>query len=548
MGVATGFLLLALVPSAAAQADPLTPEERAWVEAHGPIRHAPDPNYPPFESYDDQGQLIGINADVLNRISRALQVEFVTARQATWKDALDSLRNGTVDLLGSVAPTAERETWMDFTEPFAVYGEVFYVKDPSLRTEADLVGKRVGVVKDYAAATWLADHRPQLTLTAVSDTLTGLNMLNAGELDAFFENVPVAGFYIRSTSLLDIRVLGSPLYYSPSSWAVAQGNAVLLSIVQKGLDSIPPGELGDIFEYWTGSDISPRLAVSGGFTPLQRNLVVGVGLVAVGAAAWNISLRRTVRRRTRELEASRNDLERRVKERTQDLERVNSDLQAFSYTISHDLRTPLTSIGAFNEALQRKYGDRLDQDGNHYSLKIREGVQRMSQLIDDILKFSKANRQELDLRPVDLSEMAAQVASAIRERTPSRRATFVIAPGMRAKGDARLLRIALENLLENAWKFTRDRPEARIEVGQAKPGNGMGSFFVRDNGAGFDPAKASQLFRPFQRLHETGRFEGSGIGLSTVRRIMERHGGDVRAVGEIDGGATFHFTLPESGT
>lgn len=527
-----------------ANTDPLTPAERAYLQAHGPIRHAPDPSYPPFEFFDDRGNLTGINADLLNRISRNLDIEFETVRVANWSTALAKMRSREIDLLGALAPTAERDTYMDFTPEYARLGEVFYVtdRDPSFSNVRDLVGKRVGVVKDYAAATWLTEHHPELTIEPVADTLTGLNRLSQGGLDAFFENVPVAGYYIRETSLLNIRVMGDPLYYSPVQWAVPEGDAMLRGIFEKGMASLPPGERARVFEYWTGSDISPTATAPRGLSPLARNLLGAAGLLIVAAAAWSFSLRRTVRSKTSELADLNRELEARVLARTADLAKANRDLEAFSFTISHDLRTPLTSAASYNELLRRRHGDRLDDEGRRYLDGARASTNRMGQLIEDVLRFSRAAQLPLERKDVDLSTMTKEVVDGLKAAQPDRSVDVQIAPGALAKGDPRLLRIVMENLLGNAWKFTRDRQEARIEFGQRRDPEGT-TFFVRDNGAGFDPQKAQHLFQAFQRLHDTGQFEGTGIGLYTVQRLLERQGGHAWAEGTPDRGATFYFRL-----
>lgn len=538
----TVLLLAAAAAPAAAAEDLLSPEERAFIEAHGPIRHAPDPSYPPFEFYDASGNLTGINADLLNRISRNLGVEFETHRAANWSEALRAMRDREIDLLGALAVTPERETYMDFTGPYAQLGEVFYVtdRDPDARDVSDLVGKRVGVVRDYAAATWLRENHPELTIVETSDTLDGLNKLSRGELDAFFENVPVAGYYIRSTSLLNIRILGDPLYYSPVQWAVPEDEAMLLAIMEKGLASIDPGERARVFDYWTGSDLAlPAPAGPAEIGPLARNLLIGAVVLGSLAVLWGISLRRTVHRRTAELAELNRDLERRVEKRTAELARANKDLEAFSFTVSHDLRTPLTSIKSYTELLDQKHGAKLDDDGRKYLARTRAGAQRMAQLIEDVLRFSRASQIAMETSDVDVSTAAAEVVAGLRETDPARKVAVRIQPGMKARGDPRLIRIVLENLVGNAWKYTRKNPEAHIEVGVGDDR----SFYVRDDGAGFDPAEKHRLFQPFQRLHDPGEYDGTGIGLYTVERIVDRHGGRVGAESRPGHGATFRFWL-----
>jgi light-regulated signal transduction histidine kinase (bacteriophytochrome) len=229
-------------------------------------------------------------------------------------------------------------------------------------------------------------------------------------------------------------------------------------------------------------------------------------------------------------------------ELVRDLEHKNRELESFSYAVSHDLRAPLRRIASFSRAVLETQGDRLDDAGRKYLTRVREASQHMSQLIDDVFYLSRVTRAEIREQEVDLSELATIILNRFRDAEPARRVEVKIRPGVVVEGDARLLRIALENLLENAWKFTGREPEPRIEFGVSHI-SGEPTYFVRDNGAGFDMTYAGRLFGPFQRLHPQHEFPGSGIGLATVQRIIHRHGGRVWAEGLVGQGATFHFTL-----
>jgi signal transduction histidine kinase len=227
---------------------------------------------------------------------------------------------------------------------------------------------------------------------------------------------------------------------------------------------------------------------------------------------------------------------------TDELEAKNEELNAFSYSVAHDLRAPLRSLDGFSLALLEDYTDKLDEDGRQYLRYIRESAQQMAVLIDSLLELSRVTRSELRREAVDLTAMAHAIAERLRRSQPERDALFVISEGLIVEGDAGLLAIALENLLGNAWKYSSKRLQARIELASTQM-DGRRALFVRDNGAGFDMAYASKLFGVFQRLHTISEFEGTGIGLATVHRIVRRHGGHVWAEGEVDRGATFYFTL-----
>ncbi len=233
-------------------------------------------------------------------------------------------------------------------------------------------------------------------------------------------------------------------------------------------------------------------------------------------------------------------LEERVKQRTAELEATNRELEAFSYSVSHDLRSPLRTIDGFSLALEEDYTDRVDATGVDYIRRVRNGVQRMGQLIDALLQLSRITRAEINREEVDVSTMADVVAGDLVEQSPGREIVFHIEPGMKAVADAKLLQVALENLMGNAVKFSGKVEHPVVEVGWDKEQKG---FFVRDNGAGFDMYYADKLFNAFNRLHGDKDFKGSGIGLATVARVIRRHHGQIWADSKIDHGATFWFTL-----
>ncbi len=244
-----------------------------------------------------------------------------------------------------------------------------------------------------------------------------------------------------------------------------------------------------------------------------------------------------------EIKKLNGDLERRVIERTAELMAANKELEAFSYSVSHDLRAPLRGIDGFSQALMDRYSEQLDDKGKHYLNRIRAGTQRMGELIDDLLTLSRVTRTEMRRKEVDLSAIATEIITELQQLEPQRQVEFAIAPRLIVNGDSQLLRVALENLLNNAWKFTSARIQTKIEFDAILQKDGKVAYFVRDDGAGFDMTYVNKLFGAFQRLHSTTQFPGTGIGLATVQRIINRHGGKVWAVGAVDQGATFYFTL-----
>jgi signal transduction histidine kinase len=255
------------------------------------------------------------------------------------------------------------------------------------------------------------------------------------------------------------------------------------------------------------------------------------------------ALMKTLRLREEQLRDFNQDLEERIRRRTHALETSNKELEAFSYSVSHDLRAPLRAINGFGKALLEDYGESLDALAHNYVQRICDGAERMSELIDDMLKLSRVTRFDMQLARVDMSHMAEVVASEMREQFPNHPVDFQVTPGMQVQADPTLLRIMLDNLLSNAWKYTGRVKAPRVQfdrVGSDKEP----VYVVRDNGAGFDMRFADKLFGAFQRLH--GReFEGTGVGLAIVQRVLARHGGRAWAEAEVDKGASFFFTLPD---
>jgi PAS domain S-box-containing protein len=285
------------------------------------------------------------------------------------------------------------------------------------------------------------------------------------------------------------------------------------------------------------NDRTPILVADRGFVLRADD---GTPLRMIGGMT-DVTERRRAEAEVRRLAA---ELEERVRLRTAELEVANRELESFSYSVSHDLRAPLRAIGGFTRELVSQYAVALDETGRSYLDRVQRGVQSMSRLVDDLLDLARIARADLRRETVDLSALAADIAEELRRAEPQREVEFAIEPGLRATGDASLLRIALANLLTNAWKFTSQKPRAHVAFGALPARDGARrAFFVRDDGAGFDMSQGGKLFAPFQRLHSPAEFPGTGIGLATVERVVRRHGGRVWAESQPGTGATFYFEL-----
>jgi signal transduction histidine kinase len=300
---------------------------------------------------------------------------------------------------------------------------------------------------------------------------------------------------------------------------------------------------------------APMFDAVPGLAPLRTALIVGLlaSLLLFGIA-WSLAqtenraqrlaaeMSAAARRSEARAQALNRSLEVRVETRTRELSEANRELETFAYSVSHDLRAPLRAIEGFSRVLEDRHAQALDTTGRDYLHRVRSAASRMSELIEALLKVSRVARGDVQPEPLDLSRMSADVVAELRAAEPDRQVTVDIEQGLAANADRVLVRSLLENLLGNAWKFTRDREAAHIRVGVEADGR---TFYVQDNGSGFDQAYVDKLFRPFQRLHDDARFAGEGIGLATVKRIVERHHGTIRANGAPGQGAKFMFTLEE---
>jgi signal transduction histidine kinase len=398
-----------------------------------------------------------------------------------------------------------------------------------------------GFERQYAAATNQIHE-----ITANLERLTGDNtsqqvriaMLNTrigARLSALDAGLAVRR--VQPHEALDPELLGPVLHDTPDH----------MDSVQMTIHDIEAEEQG-LLAARTADASSARHWVWGSFTlafALDFLLLVAAFelLVRAGRARERIEASsQEIAVLNRQLTEANEVLESRVAERTRELASSNEELEAFSYSVSHDLRAPLRTIDGFSLALEEDFAEKLDAQGRDYISRVRNGVQRMGTLIDSLLQLSRVTRSDVQRERVDLSQLATLVFREIQAGDREREVNWIAQPGVMAEVDPRLMRIALENLIGNAWKFTARVPDATITFGSSSE-NGKAVYFLRDNGAGFDMNYVDRLFTAFQRLHGEREFKGSGIGLATVSRIIRRHHGSIWAEGEPGKGATFFFTL-----
>jgi signal transduction histidine kinase len=305
--------------------------------------------------------------------------------------------------------------------------------------------------------------------------------------------------------------------------------------------AVEPGSRPLRLPGWIMMAFTPQSVLDGDLAPLRQRLILagGVLLLLFAAASWFLALYWEERRAAEEQMTALNQ---RLARDNAELDAVNRELESFSYSVSHDLRAPLRAIDGFSQALNEDYADRLDAEGQGYLKRVRQAAQRMGMLIDDLLRLAHVTRSEVVREEVDLTDMAGKVLQELQGAAPERHVVTTIAPGLKALADGRLMRVVFDNLLGNAWKFTSRRDPAQIELG-VETIEGQRTYYVRDNGAGFDMTYAGKLFGAFQRLHDSTDFPGTGVGLATVQRVIRKHGGRVWAQARPDQGATFYFTL-----
>lgn len=396
-----------------------------------------------------------------------------------------------------------------------------------VRDNAGRVREILSIGTDITEKRWMeqslaASERKFSTLFRVSPVAISLSTLDGVMLD-------VNDTFAKLFGMERDRIVGHKALELPGFYETPQHRAMLLETFKRD------GRVRN-FEMTRPRADGSLLATSASIEAIEID-----GQPLILSAVVDITPQKEAQKELRELNAT---LEARVAERTTDLAASNKELEAFCYSVSHDLRAPLRTIDGFSRAIEEDYQHKLDAAGIDYLRRVRHAANRMGDLIDDLLNLSRVSRAEMKFERVDLTDLAQDVVDDLRQQDPRRSVEVTIEPGLTAEGDKNLIHILLVNLIGNAWKYTSKTGSPQIAVG-CQDVDGTPTYFVRDNGAGFDPAYSHKLFQPFQRLHHADEFPGHGIGLATVLRIVRRHGGSVSAAGSVGSGAEFRFTLKD---
>lgn len=553
--------------AAAALADPksdvrvtLSDAERNWIGAHPQVRWGFDPNWPPFSSFDLDHRLVGIDADLTRLVAQRVGIQLSIVAGKSWADIYAKAKAGEVDFLSATAKTPERLGAFNYTRAYGAFPVVVITRSDAafLTLMRDLGGVSIAASRDHVITDQLHRDLPTAHFILTDNAEEALKLVAHGQADATVQNLAVASRVVRLNGLTNLKISGMTQYEFPLRFAVRKDEPELVSILNKGLETVTANELETIY----AGHLTPDIGKARDWAMWRRRAMYAVTsgtALTILLLLWNLGLKQQIRRRRAmeaELLRARSDLERRSHElgsRVKEVEALNAqmqaanhDLESFSISVSHDLRGPLRRMSSFAELLQKQAGVFLSKPHSEWlALVVRES-KHMDVIIHDLLELARLGRRELRQQRVNLGKLVRSAIEDFRPHLGARRIIWNVGPLADVYGDPGLLRQAVANLLDNALKYTRHQHETLIEI-DAQPvaqDRSQLTVFVKDNGTGFDMKEARKIFEPFQRLPQDEEYEGVGFGLANVTKIIEKHGGRIWCDAAPDQGATFYFTLP----
>jgi two-component system sensor histidine kinase EvgS len=538
----------------------LTEAERVWVRTHPQVRWGVDPHWPPFSSFNHDHQLIGIDADITRLVAKRVGLRVEPIPASSWAEVVDKAEAGEADFLSAAAEMDGRLESFIYSTSYGSFPVVIVTRTdaPFFTSTRHLGLKKLASKRDDVITLQLQRDFPTAHLVLTDSPEQSFRLLSRGDVDAVVANLAVATRAIRLGALTNLKISGVTRYEFPLRFAVRKDAPELVSILNKGLATITPREEELIYAAHLTPDVDSGRDWGVWRRRALYSVLIGAGIVGA-VMGWNCYLAREIKRRKvaeaglrnarDKLERRTRDLDVRIAEAEQlnrELRVANEDLEAFSSSVSHDLRVPLRRITAYVELLQTETGDGLEGEARNWMSVIGKESRNMDRLIHDLLEFARIGRAELRKEPVNMRHLVESIVNEVQPQLRERRVLWEIGELGEVSGDSSLLRSAMANLIDNSLKYTRHCEVARIRIGgmpdrDDEPNQAV--LYVQDNGCGFDMRHAKNIFLPFERLHSSREYEGTGIGLANVQRIVHRHGGQIWFQSEPKKGATFYFTV-----
>ncbi|MFQ5443062.1 MAG: ATP-binding protein [Nitrospinales bacterium] len=529
----------------------LNPEEKDWLKAHPDIKLAPDPFFLPIEYFDEQGRYIGIAADFVALLEKKLGIEFNIVRLNNWDEVLEQSKARQVDMWGAATPTPQRLEYMLFTEPFIELPAVIIVRNQIEKSLSlkELEGMNVAVISGYGIHDYLLNNHPEIKLAVVPDISMGLKKVSFGMVDALIANVALATYYIEKDGISNLRVAGKSDYVYRLGFATRKDWPVLNRILQKGIYSIDEKEKIKLYEKWVGLKMSPFLKIKDILIPVS--VLLGVILV-LAILIYNRLLKRQVKKRTQDLQkelGERKRVEKELIKAKDDAEKSNNAKSEFLARMSHELRTPLNAILGFTQLLD------MNQEGNLTSTEkekikhVLNSGEHLLELVNEVLDLSQIEKGRIEIKNesisiksviddlvVSFSPLAKKKGITIENQIPVEEVIYA---------DKTRFKQIMLNLLSNAIKYNKEN--GFVFVNSRNGHRPTLEIMVRDTGRGIPKDKQIYIFEPFRRLTDDPSIEGTGIGLSITKSLVEYMNGSIAVKSEVGMGSSFSVTFPKNG-